>query len=452
MSEPTMEGGAVAVPAAASAAPTYKHPALWVPTSYIAEGLIWVTVTTLCTVIFKQMGMGNDQAALWSSILGAPYFLKPLWAPLLELYRTKKFFVVMMQFVLGGSLTAAALALKLPGLAWAVPVIILLAVSGFAGATQDIATDGVYVTTLDTTRQARFAGIQSMCWSIAPLVATGPLVVFSGYLHDSMGNWGWAWMTILLIIAGLTFLIGVWHTAVLPAGAKADDAPKSASDAMATFGKAFATFFQKKDILKLIAFAFFYRFGVGLLDKLAPLFMIDSRANGGLGLTNQVLGIINGTAGSAAFILGSVLGGLFVARFSLKKSLLFLCLAINIPNATFLYLASATPESNALIVAVVMIEKFGYGFGAVGHMIYMMQQIAPGPYKTAHYSFATAFMGLCMSATGAISGLIQKHVGYQWYFIIVLICATPSLLATILAPFHHPDATRQGKKAPAVGH
>jgi MFS transporter, PAT family, beta-lactamase induction signal transducer AmpG len=247
----------------------------------------------------------------------------------------------------------------------------------------------------------------------------------------------------MMAIAGIMFLAGIYHGRVLPPGAKAQDAPKGFGEAMKTFGHAFSTFFQKKGIWPMLAFAFFYRFGYGLLDKMGPLFMIDGRANHGLGLTNQTFGYIYGTFGSAAFIVGSLVGGWIVSRLSLKKTLLFLCLCLNVPNVTFLVLSQTLPTSTALITAIVTVEKLGWGIGAVGHMIYMMQQIAPGPYKTAHYTFATALMGACMMITGAVSGYLQKAVGYQWFFVIVLIAATPSILATIFAPFHQPDVTKR---------
>lgn len=422
----------------------YKNPFLWVPSSYLTMGLIYVTVTSAANVMFKNMGMDNQKATFWSSLLGLPYTIKPLWAPLLELYRTKKFFVVLMQFVIAGLVAATAFGLKLPGSSWMVPAIFLLGLTGLAGATQDIGSDGVYVTTLASKDQAKYTGFQSMCWNLGFLLATSLFVGLSGMLHDQTGSWATAWMIVMLVIAGFTFLMGFYHAKVLPPGAKAVDAPRGAAEAMKVFGKAFVTFFQKKGIWTMIAFAFFYRFGLGLLDKMGPLFIIDSRENGGLGLTNQGLSYVNGF-GTVAFIVASVLGGLFVARMSLKKSLLILCLCVNIPNATFLYLNQTMTTDLRVITAVVMIEKFGWGFGAVGHMIYMMQQIAPGPYKTAHYAFATAFMGLCMMVTGMLSGYIQSAVGYHWFFIIVLIAAIPSVLATIFAPFHSEETASTTK-------
>ncbi|HEX2656621.1 MAG TPA: MFS transporter [Polyangia bacterium] len=438
-----------AVPASSSStsAPTYKNPFLWVPSSYLVMGLIYVTVGSVANIMFSNLGMPNDKAAFYSSILGMPYTFKFLWAPALELYKTKKFFVVLMQLLIGAALVGLGFALKLPGTSWITPVVALLAITALLGATQDIGTDGVYVTTLSPADQAKFLGFQSMCWNAGALLAKGPFVSVSGMLNSSTGSWGTAWMLIMLGIGGLTFVGGLYHSKLLPPGAKADHAPRTFGDAMKTFGDAFATFFQKKDLLRLIAFAFLYRFAYGLLDKMGPLFMKDSIENHGLGLSNLELGGIYGTFGSGAFIVGSLLGGWIVSRFSLKKTLLILCLCLNVPNVTFLILSQMLPTSRPLITAIVTLEQFGWGVGAVGHMIYMMQQIAPGPYQTAHYTFATALMGACMMITGAVSGYIQTAVGYQWFFIIVLLAAGPSILATILAPFNHPDVTKKVKAA-----
>lgn len=426
-----------------------KNPFLWVPTSYLTMGLIYVTVGSVANIMFKNMGMANDQAAFWSSILGFPYTFKFIWAPLLELYRTKKFFVVLMQFLLAGALAGVGFALKLPGMAWLGPVLALLTASALLGATQDIGTDGVYVTSLGPKDQAKYTGVQSMCWNLGPILANGVLLRLTGVLHDKTGSYGTAWMVFMLTASVLVLVMAFYHTRMLPPGAKAGDAPKSMGEAMKTFGTAFSSFFQKRSVWAMLAFAFFYRFGYGLIDKMGPLFMIDARDRGGLGLSNQTLGDINGIFGTGAFILGSALGGLIVARWGLKRTLLILCLCLNVPNVTFLLLSQMLPDNIVVVGAVVTLEKLGWGIGCVGHMIYMMQQIAPGPYKTAHYTFATALMGACMMLTGMVSGYVQTAVGYQWFFVIVLLGAAPSILATILAPFHHADVTATKSEAPA---
>jgi PAT family beta-lactamase induction signal transducer AmpG len=428
----------------------YPNPFLWVPTSYLAMGLVYVTVSSVANIMFKNLGMENAQAAFWSSLFVLPYVIKPLWAPVVELYKTKKFFVLVMQSLLVALIGGAALCLRLPGAAFFVPILVLFALTGIAGATQDIASDGVYVTTLGPAEQAKYLGVQSMCWNAGPILAQGVLVRASGMLHTSSGDWGQAWMVVLLIIAGLVGAIAIYHVRLLPPGAKAQDAPKSVADGLRTFGHAFVTFFQKKDILLMILFAFFFRFGYGFLEKMGPLFMIDSRANGGLGLSNEALGDVYGTFGTGAFMVGSILGGLFVAKLGLRRTLLVLCLCMNVPNVVFVYFSQTMTQSYPLIATLVTIEKFSWGFGAVGLMIYLMQQVAPGPFKTAHYTFGTAFMGFNMMLTGMVSGTVQQWIGYKAFFVCVLAAAVPSILATIYAPFHHQEAKEPSPQEPAA--
>lgn len=422
---------------------SYPNPFLWVPTSYLAMGLVYITVSGVANIMFKNLGLDNARAAFWSSLFILPYTIKPLWAPVVELYQTKKFFVIIMQFLLAGLVAAAACVLQLPGASYLAPLFVLIGVIGLAGATQDIASDGVYVTTLEPAQQAKYLGVQSLCWNAGPVLANGVLVRASGMLHTSSNNWNQAWMTVLFIIAGLVAILACYHVKMLPPGAKAPDAPKSLGAGLRTFGHAFATFFQKKNIMLMILFSFFFRFGYGFLEKMGPLFMIDSRANGGLGLSNEALGDIYGTFGTGAFMAGSVLGGLFVAKLGLRRTLLVLCLCMNVPNAVFVYFSQTQTQSYAVIAALVTIEKFAWGFGAVGLIIYMMQQIAPGPYRTAHYTFGSALMGLNMMLTGMISGRVQEWLGYKTFFIFVLMTAIPSILVTIYAPFEHPDSIDQ---------
>ena len=432
----------------------YAHPLLWVPSSYFVMGTVWVTVTTMSNVMFLNLGLSVAQAASFSSLLGLPYVFKPLWAPLLELYKTKKFWVVTCQILLSALLAAIAFALPLPNKTFIAPVIGLMMLAGFVGATMDIGSDGVYVTTLPAKEQAKFTGFQSMCWSIGPIMATGLFVWITGKLHESM-SYPWAWTTVFIALAILLIVASFVHMKTLPPGAKAPDAPANFGEAMKTFGIAFVTFFQKPAILSMALFAFLYRFSLGLLDKIGPAFLIDSRLAGGIGLNNEQLGLLNGTVGSAAFIIGSLLGGLFVAKSKrgLIGVLFVLALCLNVPNLTFLYLGLATPSNTAmgdlgLIGVLVFFEKFGWGFGAVGHMLYMMQQISPGKYRTAHYAFATGLMGLCMTATGLISGVIVESLGYKAFFLVVLAAAAPSLIAVLKAPFIHAegDAENDGKK------
>jgi len=307
---------------------------------------------------------------------------------------------------------------------------------GFAGSTQDIANDGVYVTTLNAADQARYTGFQGMCWNFGPIFANGVLITLSGIFYKNGMSFPAAWRVVLFVIAVILLFASVHHLKFLPPGSRAKNPPRNIREVVLTFWDSLASFFRKPGVWMMIAFAFLYRTSVGFLDKIGPLFMIDERSSGGLGLQNDVFGFLNGTVGTAGFILGALLGGLYVSRQGLKKVLFLLCVATNIPNVTFLILAYLRPHDVILIGSLVTLEKFWFGFGSVGHMLYMMQQLAPGPYQTAHYAFGTALMGLCMMLTGMSSGFLYEALGgYTPYFYFVMAATIPSFIVTRLAPF-----------------
>jgi PAT family beta-lactamase induction signal transducer AmpG len=401
--------------------------------------------------------MDNGRAAAYSSMLILAYTIKPLFAPIVEMYRTKKFFVLLMQVLIALGFAGAGLAMGMPN--WMTLMLPLFFLMSFVGATQDIASDGVYVTSLDSRMQALYCGVQSLSWNVGPIVASGFLVYLSGRLHTDVfhhdpkvfgPDWMDAWRVIFFIVAGIVLVMAIWHARVMPDGARAENTPTSLGGAGHILWDSFVTFFQKRDVWKMVAFAFLFRFSIGMLEKIGPFFMVDSAAKGGLGLSNESLGIIYGTWGLIAVLAGSLLGGMFVAKRGLKRTLFILCCAVNIPNATFLAMSIALPTDSWTIAAGVIVEKFFFGFGSVGYMIYLMQQLAPGKYTTTHYAFGTGLMGLCMMVTGTISGILQEYLGYVSYFVAVMIATIPSFLATWFAPFHHDDGMGSDKAKPAA--
>ena len=436
-------------------------PLLWVPTGYFTMALGYVMLTSVTAIMFKNLGMDNGRAAQYSSLLILAYTIKPLFAPFVEMYRTKKFFVLCAQVLIAVGFAGAAFVMGLPGyMLLLTPIFFALS---FVGATQDIASDGVYVTSLDGRAQSLYCGIQSLSWNIGPIVAAGGMVYLSGYLHAKVfghdpkvfgPEWIDAWRVIFFLVAGITLLMAAWHNRFMPEGARAADTPANLRAAGRILADAFVTLFQKRGVWRMIAFAFLFRLSIGFLEKIGPFFMVDPASKGGLGLSNEMLGLVYGTYGLAAVLLGSLLGGLYVARRGLKSTLFVLCCAVNIPNVTFLLMSIWLPSSLFAITAGVVVEKFFFGFGSVGFMIYLMQQLAPGKYTTTHYAFGTGLMGLCGMVTGVISGHLQEMLGYVSYFVFVMVATIPSFLATWFAPFHHDDgsapaADAQGKAVPA---
>lgn len=443
-SDPSPSPAAAAALPVASASPRRTHPLLWVPTLYLAMGAPMITVSVVAAIMYKNMGLSNAEIAFHTGFMYLPWTIKPLWAPVVEMFRTKRFFVLAMELTMLVTLGCVALALDMSN--WLPWTLAFFWVTGFASATQDVAADGVYITSTTAREQALYVGVQGICWNLGRIIAAGLLVSFTGYLHDDLGMpWSRAWTIVFAILAGLMGVAAAWHTRVLPTGGRAADAPANVGEAARTFWNAFVTFFRKPSVWMMIGVVFFYRLGEGLIEKIGPLFLLDGRGVGGLGLDNVQLGNINGTYGTIGFIGGALLGGLFSAKIGLRRSFFLLALALNVPHVTYFYLSQARPESLLLVTTLVTIEKFGYGFGSVGHMLYMMQQLAPGPYKTAHYAFATGLMGLSMMLTGMVSGVIQQATGYQTFFVIALLASVPPLLFAWFAPFpvqEQPDAPR----------
>lgn len=427
-----------------TAPPKVKHPLLWVPTGYFTMALTYNMLTAAAVVMFSNLGMDNGKAAAYASALGLAYTVKPFFAAFLEMYKTKKFFVLLSQILLGIGFIGVSLAMSLPN--YVTIMLVFFWVLSFIGSSQDITTDGVYVTALNAKSQALYCGWQSLSWNLGKLAMMSVMVVLSGVLHEhyfkhdphvSGPEWIQSWQLVFALLGVIMLLMAAWHWRVMPDGARAENTPKNAAEAMSTLMDAFVTFFQKQGIWLMIGFALLFRVSFGFLNAPSMLFMKDTVDNGGLNLTNQEFGLIYGTLGLIALLVGSLIGGAYVAKKGLQKALFPLCFCVNIPNVTFLLLAIYQPESATLISLGVIIEQFFFGIGSVGFMIYLMQQLAPGKYATTHYAFGTALMGLCMMLTGMVSGHLQEMMGYVGYFAFVMAATIPSFLICWYAPFPH---------------
>jgi len=420
----------------AAEAPRYRHPLLWVPSLYLAMGIPNVTVGLVSAIMYKNLGVSNTEIALYTSQLYLPWALKPLWSSFLEPYRTKRFWVLTMEFTMAALLGLIAFSLPISNF-FSVSLAFFW-IAGFASATQDIVADGVYMTTLPPSEQAKYMGIQGMCWNFGSVLASGLLVWVTGFLHEHLQfPWIKSWIIVMSTIGGLMALLAVWHMKVLPEGARSDIKGHGLQGAWKATKESWISFFRKKGIWMMLLVVFAYRFGEGFIEKFGPLFLIDSRAVGGLGLSNQAIGNIYGTLGTIGFITGALLGGFVASKISLKRSFIFLAIALNLPHLTYYFLSWAMPHNLALISAVVTLEKFGFGFGSVGHMLYMMQQVAPGPFKMTHYAMATAVMGATKWATGSASGFVYEFFdkNYQHFFIFMLVVSIPPIVIAWFAPF-----------------
>jgi len=423
------------------------RPAQWVPTLYLAMGLPNVMVNVVAAVLYKNMGVSNTDIALYTSQMALPWVLKPLWAPLLEGRRGQRWWVLRMQFLMAAALGAVALSLPLAdffrlslAFFWIV---------GFASATLDTVSDGLFMANTTPAQQARFAGLQGMCWNLGAVLGSGLLVWLTGWLHRQMDlPWLGCWAVALGIAAAAMAAFGLWHALTLPPATPPVAPPQPP---LAALRETWVSFFAKPQIWAMLAVVFFYRFGEGFIERFAPLFLLDERGAGGLGLSNEALGQYYGTAGTVAFIAGAFLGGWVVSRRGLPRSLLLLAVVLNLPHLTYLYLSLVQPTDVLSIAAAVAIEKFGFGMGSVGQMLYMMQYIAPGRFRMSHYALATGVMALTKWGTGTLSGWAWLAVGQQYspFFVLALLASVPPLLLAWRAPYPQTD-TEAGIGNPAM--
>lgn len=413
-----------------------SNPALWVPSVYFGMGLPFVAISVASVLMFTNMGISDSKITFWTSLVMIPWTLKPLWSGFLEMFKTKKFFVVFTEIL--SSVLFGLIALSLPLPDFFTYSIALMGILAFSGASHDIAGDGVYLAFLTTKQQAQYIGWQGASYNIAKILTSGGLVYIAGSLEETVGVVK-SWMVIMFICAIIMFLLGMYHTRILPTEDNSKRKVSTAGDAMIGLWEVVRTFFQKKYIAFHIIFIILYRFAEGFAVKIVPLFLRASRDSGGLGLSTKDIGLVYGAAGPAAFVLGSILGGYFISTMGLKKSLIYLWCAFNIPFIAYLMLAVLRPESLFSIGSAVVIEYFGYGFGFVGLMLFMMQQVAPGKHQMAHYAFATAIMNLGVMLPSMASGYLSDWLGYKNFFIWVLVATIPAFLVTVFVPFVYPD-------------
>ena len=407
-----------------------RNPWMWIPTLYFGQGIPYVVVMTVAVIMYKRFGLSNTDIALYTSWLYLPWVIKPFWSPFVDILKTKRWWIVTMQLLIGAGLAGVAFTLPTPfyfqatlGFFW------LLA---FSSATHDIAADGFYMLALDESQQSFFVGIRSTFYRLAMIVGQGLLIILAGYLEKSTDSIPLAWSITFFVLSGLFVALFIYHNFILPR--PVSDYGKTAnspSDIAKEFGKTFASFFSKKGIGLAIAFMLIYRLAEAMLVKLASPFLLDVREVGGLGLSTQQVGLVYGTVGVIALTLGGILGGVLASRKGLKYWLWPMALSITLPNAAYLLLSIFQPENFVWINIAVGFEQFGYGFGFTAYMLYLIY-FSAGEHKTAHYSICTGFMALGMMIPGMMSGWLQEMMGYNHFFILIMIATIPTL---ILVPF-----------------
>ena len=412
-----------------------RNPWAWVPTLYFAEGLPYVAVMTISLILYKQLGLSNAEITFYTSWLYLPGVIKPLWSPFIDVVKTKRWWITGMQLLIGAAF--GGVAFTIPTSFWLQGSLFFFWVMAFSSATHDIAADGFYMLGLDQHQQAWFVGIRSTFYRLATIFGQGVLVMIAGNLQVVFRNTiRYSWSLMFYGVAGLFIALWLYHSFILPKPKDDKGMEKlNGSKLMSELKHTVVTFFTKmtvKEVTIAILFMLLYRMPEGLLAKVSSLFLIDSHGAGGLGLSPQEYGLVQGTVGIIGLTLGGILGGIAAGKDGLKKWLWPMVFAITIPDFVYVYMSYALPDSLLVVNICVFFEQFGYGFGFTAYMLYLIY-FSQGEYKTSHYALCTALMALSMMIPGLFAGALQEAVGYRSFFIIVMIfCAVTFIVSRLV--------------------
>ena len=419
-------------------------PWLWVPTLYFAEGVPYFVVNNISVMMFTKMGVPNGDMAFFTTLLYFPWFLKGVWSPLVDVVRTKRWWIVTMQVLLTALMVLLTLTLPHPSadviqsgqtpISMFTLTLVLFIIAAFASATHDIAADGYYMLAHSPSSQAAFIGIRSTFYRIASVFGQGVLVFIAGSIETRTGDIPYSWRVTLGVSAVIFFLITLYHIFCLPHSD--EDRPRQAGEGgeksksnWSELVESFVTFIKKPNVLWAIAFMLLYRLPEGFLIKMCQPFLVHGTETGGLGLSTELVGLIYGTFGVIALLAGGIVGGIVASKIGLKRSLWIMAACMTLPCLTFVYLAIYQPDNIAIISIALCIEQFGYGFGFTAYMLYMMY-FSEGEFKTSHYAICTAFMALSMMLPGFVAGYIQEAIGYVNFFWMVMLCCIATIAVT----------------------
>lgn len=404
---------------------TQRHPWWWIPTLYFAEGLPYMAVMTISTVMYKCLGIGNTEIAFYTAWLYLPWVIKPFWSPFVDIIRSKRWWVLAMQWAI--AIAMASIAFALPASGFFQATLALFWLMAFASATHDIAADGFYMLALTEHQQSLFVGIRSLFYRISMVVGQGALVVVAAFVSDAWAQPKAGWIVVFGILAAFFALVASYHSFALPRpAADAMRSPRSRGEVLREFTETFVAFFRKPQVGVALTFMLLYRLPEAQLVKMITPFMLDPTESGGLGLTSDQVGLVYGTIGVIGLMLGGIVGGLAAARRGLRYWLHPMAWSMSLTCLTFVYLAVAQPSAIWEIYLCVFVEQFGYGFGFTAYMLYLIY-FSAGRFKTAHYSICTGFMALGMMLPGMAAGWITDHFSYVAFFIWTMICCVATI-------------------------
>ncbi|MGB5899567.1 MAG: hypothetical protein WBD58_17185 [Geitlerinemataceae cyanobacterium] len=432
-----------------------RNAGFWISVLYFAEGFPYTVVNLMSVIFLKGLGASNQLIGL-TSLLSFPWVLKGLWSPVVDLYSTKR------KWILNAELLCTILFILLAGvalfpqsLAISATLAILTAIA-FVSATHDIAIDGFYLNALDKDRQALYVGVRNTAYRGAIIAGSGALVVLAGsisegYLKSGNSSGSAVSDTLRLSLLGITFnvlpiqlgwsiafglgaliffgiyLFQRWYLPYPKSQTLSQNERSSNS-----FLESFETYFSQPKIGWIVAYVVLFRLGDALTFKMAPPFLMDRVDKGGLAISTTDIGLLSGTVGVIFLLVGGLLGGYLIAKQGLKRWIWPTAIAQNSTNLLYWLLAMYQPGL-AWAYVVNSIEQFTYGLGVAGYTVFLMRTVRP-QYQASHYAITTAFMAAGVLIPGVFSGYIQGWLGYQNYFLMGALATLPGMIAIFFVP------------------
>ena len=398
-----------------------KNPLSWIPFLYFAQGMPYFIVNSLSTILYKDLGINNAENTFWTGLLYLPWVLKPLWSPVVDLNSTKKRWFLAMQFLMALLILIIGLTIKMDNfMIFSLAVFMIIAV---VSATNDIATDGFYMLGVPQNLQSKYIGFTGTFYKVAKVTVEGLIIIIAGVLIEKHYEIKNAWSITLYVAATVMLILCIVNFFSTPKVVENFSVKEKEN---LSFLKVFVTFFKKENIAVYVSYILLFRLGESQVLKIIPLFLKDSFASGGLGLSTKEFGELYGIIGMISLIIGGILGGIAISKGGLKKWIFPMALIMNMPNILFYILSIYQPISHVPVIFVIIIEQFGYGFGVASFFMFMIY-IAQGMSKTSHYAMATGFMAMGMMLPGMASGFIQSHLGYSNTFLIGIFGGIPAL-------------------------
>jgi len=404
-------------------------PYTWIPTLYFAEALPYMAVMTLSVIMYTRLGLTNTELALYTSWLYLPWVIKPLWSPLVDQWRTKRWWILAMQLLVGAAL--AGVALSLPMAMWLRLSLAFFWLMAFSSATHDIAADGFYILSLSQEDQALYVGIRSTFYRIGSIFCQGILVMVAGWL-ESRYDVPLAWSITMLLMGAIMVGLAGWHAVALPKSEKPNtDSSFSTLHAslIAPFQETLRAFFSKPHIWAALLFMLLFRLPEAQLAKMAQPFMLRSMAEGGLELGTATVGFAYGTLGVIGLLAGGIVGGWLVSKHGLRRWLWPMVMAISLPDLVYVYLAYAQPTSLWIINLCVFTEQLGYGFGFTAYMLFLVY-FSRGERSTSVFALCTAFQALGMMLPGMMAGWLADAMGFLHFFVFVCLCTVVTFVVS----------------------